>query len=132
MGFGRSFQYVNQPKVLKDGDYVVKLGLAYETEVAGYKVLRFPFTVEGEKEECRPNYFDLFDVDDDTDQEKVKMFRTRASKIIDCFGLSGTFSNESYADWVGKKGQVRIEKSENGFVNISQFYKSSNDEKGHF
>lgn len=122
MGFGRSFQYVKQPKVLKDGDYIVKLGLAYETEVAGYKVLRFPFTVVDEKEECRPNYFDLFDVDDETDEEKVKMFRVRASRIVDCFGLSGGFSDESYANWIGKIGVVRIEKSENKFVNVTQFY----------
>lgn len=122
MGFGASYQYVKQPKVLRDGDYVVKLGLAYETEVAGYKVLRFPFTVEGEKEECRPNYFDLFDVYDPQDKEKVKMFRVRASKIVDCFGLSGDFSDENYPNWIGKTGIVHIEKSENKFVNVTQFY----------
>lgn len=122
MGFGASYQYVKQPKVLKNGDYIVKLGLAYETEVAGYKVLRFPFSVVDEKEECRPNYFDLFDVDDAFDQEKVKIFRVRASRIVDCFGLSGDFSEESYANWIGKTGVVHIEKSDNGFVNVSQFY----------
>lgn len=122
MGFGASYQYVKQPKVLKDGDYFVKLGLAYETEVAGYKVLRFPFTVVDEKEECRPNYFDLFDVDDPFDKEKVKIFRTRASKIVDCFGLSGNFSDESYANWIGKTGAVHIEKSENNFTNVTKFY----------
>ena len=122
--FGSNYHYEKQPKVLADGDYDVTLGKPYETQVSGYSVLRFPITVDGESEPVVPNYFDLFDVTDPNDPEKLKQFNKNASKIKACFKLAGGFNETNYIKWTGSKGKVRIEKSKTGFVNIVQFYKT--------
>lgn len=122
--FGENYRYEKQPKILANGDYEVILELPFETMVGNYSVLRFPFKVDGESELVVPNYFDLFDCTDPYDEFKVSQFRKAASKIKACFKLSGAFSLENYATWEGKKGKIRIEKSENGFVNVTRFYKA--------
>lgn len=122
--FGIKYSYEKQPKVLKDGDYEVTLELPFETKVGNYSVLRFPFKVKGESEPVVPNYFDLFDCTNQYDQFKVSQFRKSASKIKACFKLPGAFSSENYARWEGSEGKIRIEKSENGFVNVTRFYKA--------
>ena len=122
--FGENYHYEKQPKILANGDYEVVLELPFETKVGNYSVLRFPFKIDGESEPVVPNYFDLFDCTDPYDQFKVSQFRKAASKIKACFKLKGSFSSESYATWVGSKGKIRIEKSENGFVNVTRFYKA--------
>lgn len=121
MGFDKSYQCFRQPKVLKDGRYVVRLGLAYETEVKGYKILRFPFTVEGENEKCYPNHFDLFYLKNNYSDYEFKMFCSRLYRIVECFRLSGELSKECYSRWVGKTGEVLIKKSKKGFMKISWF-----------
>lgn len=124
MSFGANYHYEKQPKILADGDYEITLGKPVETEVAGYSVLRFPFTVDGETEKVVPNYFDLFDCTDPTDPEKIAQFMKQASKIKACFKLGGNFGEPNYIKWQGSKGKVRIEKSKAGFVNVVQFYKA--------
>lgn len=122
--FGSSYSYEQQPKILANGDYEVILELPFETMVGNYSVLRFPFKVNGESELVVPNYFDLFDCTDPRDNFKVSQFKKAASKIKACFKLSGAFSSENYARWAGSIGKIRIEKSENGFVNVTRFYKA--------
>lgn len=122
--FGQNYSYQKQPKILTDGDYNITLGKPYETQVAYFNVLRFPFTVDGETEPCVPNYFDLFDCTNPTDTEKMQMFQKNASKIKACFKLGGNFDESNYIKWNGSKGKVRIEKSKAGFVNVVQFYKA--------
>ena len=122
--FGQNYSYQKQPKILTDGDYNLTLGKPYETQVADFNVLRFPFTVDGETEPCVPNYFDLFDCTNPTDTEKMQMFQKNASKIKACFKLGGNFDESNYIKWNGSKGKVRIEKSKAGFVNVVQFYKA--------
>lgn len=122
--FGSKYSYEKQPKILADGIYEVTLGLPFETTVGNYSVLRFPFKVDGENEPAVPNYFDLFDCIDPCDETKVYQFRKSASKIKACFKLSGTFSLENYAKWVGSKGKIMVKKTENGFVNVTHFYKA--------
>ena len=124
MSFGATYHYEKQPKILADGDYQITLGKPVETEVAGYSVLRFPFTVDGETEKVVPNYFDLFDCTDQNDPEKIAQFQKQASKIKACFKLGGNFGEPNYIKWQGSKGKVRIEKSKAGFVNVVQFYKA--------
>ena len=123
MSFGANYHYEKQPKILADGDYEITLGKPVETEVAGYSVLRFPFTVDGETEKVVPNYFDLFDCTDPNDPEKIAQFQKQASKIKACFKLGGNFGEPNYIKWQGSKGKVRIEKSKAGFVNVVQIYK---------
>lgn len=122
--FGSGYSYEKQPKVLANGDYEVILESPFETTVGDYSVLRFPFKVEGESEPVVPKYFDLFDCTNPYDQFKLSQFKKSASKIKACFKLSGAFSLENYAKWAGSKGKIRIEKSENGFVNVTHFYKA--------
>ena len=124
MSFGANYHYEKQPKILADGDYEITLGKPVETEVAGYSVLRFPFTVDGETEKVVPNYFDLFDCTDPNDPEKIAQFQKQASKIKACFKLGGNFGEPNYIKWQGSKGKVRIEKSKAGFVNVVKFYKT--------
>ena len=127
--FGQSYSYQKQPKILSDGDYDVTLEKPFETKIGDYSVLRFPFKVNGESEPVVPNYFDLFDCTDPYGYVKVAQFRKAASKIKACFKLPGAFSPENYAKWVGSKGKIRIEKSENGFVNVTRFYKAEMTEE---
>ena len=122
--FGSNYSYEKQPKILADGDYEVVLELPFETKVGNYSVLRFPFKVKGEDEVVVPNYFDLFDCTDQHDYLKLEQFRKSASKIKACFKLKGSFSSENYATWIGSEGKIRIEKSANGFVNVTRFYKA--------
>lgn len=122
--FGSNYHYEKQPKILADGDYDVTIGKPIETQVGNYHVLRFPFTVDGINEPVVPNYFDLFDVTNPYDQEKIRQFNKNASKIKACFKLCGPFSETNYTCWAGHKGKVRIEKSTTGFVNVVQFYKA--------
>lgn len=124
MSFGANYSYQKQPKVLSNGDYDVTLEVPYETTISGYNVLRFPFTVNGETEKTIPNYFDLFDCTHPENHDKVELFRKQASRIKACFKLSGPFNETNYALWAGHKGKIRIEKSDTGFVNVVQFYKT--------
>ena len=122
--FGYGYAYEKQLKLLVDGDYEVILEQPFETKVGSYSVLRFPFKVNGESEPVIPNYFDLFDCTDPFDCIKALQFRKNASRIKACFKLAGEFSLENYARWAGSKGKIRVEKSENGFVNVTRFYKA--------
>lgn len=124
MSFGTNYHYQKQPKILADGDYEIKIGKPFETQVSGFSVLRFPFTVDGETGPVVPNYFDLFDCSDATDEKQLEYFNKTASKIKACFNLAGQFDESNYIKWNGKKGKVRIEKSKAGFVNVVQFYKA--------
>lgn len=121
MSFGVHFQYEKPTDVLPEGEYDVTLGVAFETTVGSYAVLRFPFSVDGVSPETKPNYFDLFDCTDPNNKEKRDMFNKRASRIIDCFQLEGFFDEQSYLSWKGRRGRVQISKDEKGFTNVSKF-----------
>lgn len=125
MSFGQHFVYEKQARVLPDGDYDVTLAEPFETSVGGFAVLRFPFTVDGINEVVVPNYFDLFDCTDPYDQTKLQMFNRKASRIKECFLLPGDFADGNYRTWRGCHGRIRIEKSESGFMNVTQFYRNA-------
>lgn len=122
--FGETYTYQKQPKILEDGDYTIRLAKPFETQVAGFNVLRFPFAVVGVQSETVPNYFDLFDCVDPKDPEKLAIFNKSASRIKACFNLGGHFSEANYIKWTGSIGKVRIEKTKSGFVNVVTFYKA--------
>lgn len=125
MSFGVHFQYQKPTDVLPEGEYDVTLGEAFETTVGGYAVLRFPFCADGVSPETKPNYFDLFDCIDPNNKDKRDMFNKRASRIIDCFQLTGFFNTEGYRSWKGKRGRILVTKDENGFTNVSKFLPKS-------
>lgn len=124
--FGSSFKYEDPVRPLLVGDYEVTLQKPYETTVSDYKVLKFPFTVDGEKEEVSPNEFVLFDTNPEDGEEKMKMFIRRASKIKACFILKGSFNEANYTSWAGHKGRIHVAKDKAGFLWVSDFYQNKN------
>ena len=124
--FGSSFKYEDPIRPLLVGDYEVTLQLPYEATVSGYKVLKFPFTVDGEKEEVSPNEFVLFDTNPEDGEDKMRMFIRRASKIKACFILKGSFNEANYVSWAGHKGKIHVAKDKAGFLWVSDFYQNEN------
>lgn len=119
--FGYNFEYIPPTPVLEPGIYTVRLGKPVFKDISGYSVLQFPFTVEGVRENVKPDCFNLFDCTDWTDKEKVAMFNKAASRIKDCFGLVGSFDYANVAGWEGSVGKVEIEKSKGGFTEVKKF-----------
>lgn len=124
--FGSSFKYEDQAIRLKPGLYNVTLERPYETDINGYHVLKFPFTVDGVNQRTNPDNFVLFDVKDGDDPEKVKMFIKRASRIKACFILKGRFGEENYVAWTGKKGCISVVEDEQGYLNVKDFLPNEN------
>lgn len=124
--FASSFKYEDPARPLLVGDYEVTLQKPYETIVGGYKVLKFPFTVDGEKEEVSPNEFVLFDTNPEDGEDKMKMFINRASKIKACFILKGSFNETNYVSWAGHKGRIHVARDKAGFLWVSDFYQNQN------
>ena len=124
--FGSNFKYEDQAIRLKPGLYDVTLERPYETDINGYHVLKFPFTVDGVNQRTNPDNFVLFDVKDGDDSEKVKMFIKRASRIKACFILKGRFAEENYVAWTGKKGCISVVEDEQGYLNVRDFLPNKN------
>ena len=124
--FGSNFKYEDQAIRLKPGLYDVTLERPYETDINGYHVLKFPFTVDGVNQRTNPDNFVLFDVKDGDDPEKVKMFIKRASRIKACFILKGRFAEENYVAWTGKKGCISVVEDEQGYLNVRDFLPNKN------
>ena len=124
--FGSFYHYEDQAIKLKPGIYDVTLERPYETDINGYHVLKFPFTVDGVNQRTNPDNFVLFDVKDGDDPERVKMFVKRASRIKACFILKGRFAEENYIDWTGKKGCISIVEDEQGYLNVKDFLPNVN------
>ncbi len=128
MSFGTHFQYKKAIPVLTDGIYDITLTEPFETTVGNFVVLRFPFTVNGIREEVRPNYFDLFDCTDPNDKDKLEMFQKNASRILDCFGMDNTEGFPDYKSFVMRSGRVEIKKSNAGFTNVVKFFPKTENE----
>ena len=124
--FGSNFKYEEQATVLKSGAYSIRLGKPYEINVGGCEAIKFPFTVDGMNQRTSPDNFVLFEVKDNDDPEKVKMFVRKASKIKACFILKGRFAEENYVLWTGKKGTISIVEDEAGYMNVRDFYPNVN------
>lgn len=124
--FGSIFKYEDQAVKLKPGVYDVTLERPYETDINGYHVLKFPFTVDGVNQRTNPDSFVLFDVKDNDDPEKIRMFIKKASRVKACFILKGRFAEENYVAWIGKKGSISVVEDEQGYVNVRDFLPNVN------
>lgn len=124
--FGINFKYEDQAIKLKPGIYDVTLERPYETDINGYHVLKFPFTVDGVSGRTNPDNFVLFETKDNDDPEKIRMFIKRASKIKACFILKGRFAEENYVAWTGKKGSISVVEDEQGYMNVRDFLPNVN------
>ena len=119
--FGNVFHYEDQAVKLKPGIYDVTLERPFETDLNGYHVLKFPFTVDGVNQRTNPDNFILFDAKDGDDPEKIKMFVKKASRIKACFILKGPFSEANYVAWTGKKGSISVVEDDQGYLNVKDF-----------
>lgn len=124
--FGSNFKYEDQAIKLKPGIYDVTLERPYETDINGYHVLKFPFTVDGVNQRTNPDNFVLFDVKDDDDPKKIKMFIKKASRIKACFILKGPFTEANYVAWTGKKGRISVVEDELGYLVSKDFLPNKN------
>lgn len=124
--FGINFKYEDQAIKLKPGIYDVTLTRIYETMINSYRVLKFEFSVDGVNQKTNPDNFILFDVKDNDDQEKVRMFIRKASRIKACFILKGPFSEANYVAWTGKKGCISVVEDETGYMNVKDFLPNKN------
>ena len=124
--FGINFKYEDQAIKLKPGIYDVTLERPYETDINGYHVLKFPFTVDGVSGRTNPDNFVLFETKDNDDPEKIRMFIKRASRIKACFILKGRFAEENYVAWTGKKGSISVVEDEQGYMNVRDFLPNVN------
>lgn len=124
--FGINFKYEDQAIKLKSGIYDVTLERPYETDINGYHVLKFPFTVDGVSGRTNPDNFVLFDTKDNDDPEKIRMFIKKASRIKACFILKGRFAEENYVAWTGKKGSISVVEDEQGYMNVRDFLPNVN------
>ena len=124
--FGSVFKYEDQSIKLKPGIYDVTLERPFETMINGYHVLKFPFTVDGINQRTNPDNFVLFDAKDGDDQEKIKMFIRKASRIKACFILKGPFAEENYVAWTGKKGSISVVEDDQGYMNVKDFLPNVN------
>ena len=126
MAFGDFYHYEEQAVKLKPGIYDVTLERPFETMVNGYHVLKFPFIVDGVNQRTNPDNFVLFDVKNDDDPGKIKMFIKKASKIKACFILKGPFCEPNYAAWQGQKGCISVVEDEAGYMNVKDFLPNVN------
>ncbi len=122
--FGQYYQFVQPPIKAVNGLYDVELTKVEERNLKGYSTLHFEFKFADGKERV-PNYFDLFDVQNPADEKAMRAFNIKASRIALCFGLHGSFCPQSYAEWVGSKGRVFISRSEDGFINVTDWIDKS-------
>jgi len=118
--FGANYQYVEPPIKAINGLYDVELTEVKEMNLKGYAVLRFCFKYADGKNRV-PNFFDLFDCTNPQDEFAMRQFNIKATRIALCFGLHGNFCQESYEQWRGAKGRVFLSRSENGFINVTDW-----------
>lgn len=119
--FGSNFKYKEQAVLLKPGFYNVTLKKPKEVCNLGFKVIRFPFIVDGLDYETIPNFFNLDKTHiDDSPEDKAFCF-TREVKIRRCFRLTSPFKDEYFDECIGKKGRIWIMQDCTGKIIINKF-----------
>lgn len=122
--FGASYQFTQPPLKAVNGEYNVELTKVEEMNLKGYPVLRFHFKYEDGKPRV-PDYFDLFDCQNPSDEKSLRAFNIKASRIALCFGLHGAFCPESYQSWVGLRGRIFVKRDDSGFINVTDWIDKS-------
>ena len=108
--------------VLEPGVYNITLKKPNEVFNPGFKVIRFPFTVDGLDCETIPNYFHLDKTYiEDSPVEKIR-YNIREFKIRRCFRLTSPFKDECFHECIGKKGKVSVIKNRSGKIIIYNFF----------
>lgn len=108
--------------VLGFGIYNVTLKKPVEVCNSGFKVIRFPFTVDGLDCETIPNCFHLDKTNIDNSPEEKALCYTREVKIRRCFRLTSPFKDEYFHECIGKKGKIFIKNDCTGNKIIDIFF----------
>ena len=111
--------------VLEPGIYNITLKKPDEVCNPGFKVIRFPFTVDGLDCETIPNYFHLDKTHIDDGLEEKERYKIKEFVIRKCFRLTSPFKDEYFHECIGKKGKVSIIKNCTGKIIVNNFF--SND-----
>ena len=108
--------------VLKPGVYNVTLRKPNEIYEPGFKVIRFPFTVDGLDCETIPNYFHLDKTHIDDGPEEKASYDIKELSIRKCFRIASLFKDECFHKCIGKKGKVSIMKTRSGKIVVDKFF----------
>ena len=108
--------------ILEQGVYNVTLRKPNEVYEPGFKVIRFPFTVDGLDCETIPNYFHLDKTHIDDGPEEKASYNIREFQIRRCFRLTSPFKDECFHECIGKKGKVSIIKNRSGKIIVNNFF----------
>lgn len=110
--------------ILEPGVYNVTLRKPNEVYEPGFKVIRFPFTVDGLDCETIPNYFHLDKTFIDNGPDEKAIYNVREFQIRRCFRLTRPFEDECFHECIGKKGKVSIVKTRSGKIIVGHFFPS--------
>lgn len=108
--------------VLDPGVYNITLRKPNEIYEPGFKVIRFPFTVDGLDCETIPNYFHLDKTHIDDGPEEKASYDIKEFLIRKCFRLTSPFKDECFHECIGKKGKVSIVKTRSGKIVVDRFF----------
>ena len=108
--------------VLEPGVYNITLKRPDEIYEPGFKVIRFPFTVDGLDCETIPNFFHLDKTHIDDGPEEKASYKIKEFMIRRCFRLTNPFNDECFDECIGKKGKVSIIKNCTGKIIINRFF----------
>lgn len=108
--------------ILAQGVYDITLRKPNEVYEPCFKVIRFPFTVDGLDCETIPNYFHLDKTHIDDGPEEKASYDIREYKIRKCFRLTSPFEDECFNECMGKKGKVSIIKNRSGKIIVNNFF----------
>ena len=108
--------------ILEPGVYNITLKKPDEVYEPGFKVIRFPFTVDGLDCETIPNYFHLDKTHIDDGPEEKASYKIREFLIRRCFRLTSPFKDEYFHECIGKKGKVSVIKNCSGKIIVNRFF----------
>lgn len=108
--------------ILEPGIYNVTLRKPNEIYEPGFKVIRFPFTVDNLDCETIPNYFHLDKTHIDDGPDEKTLYNVREFQIRRCFRLTSPFKDEYFDECIGKKGKVSIIKTRSGKIVVDRFF----------
>lgn len=109
-------------KVLESGVYDITLRKPNEVCEPGFKVIRFPFTVDSLDCETIPNYFHLDKTHIEDGPEEKASYAIKEFVIRKCFRLTSPFNDECFDECIGKKGRVSIIKDRTGKIVVAYFF----------
>ena len=108
--------------ILEPGVYNITLKKPNEVYEPGFKVIRFPFTVDNLDCETIPNYFHLDKTHIDDGPEEKASCDIKEYQIRKCFRLTNPFNDECFDECTGKKGKVSVIKNCSGKIIVNNFF----------